>query len=488
MSFKRANKLLPALILLAVCAGCGPSAPDEHASPGAVQISNAAGPKPLFMPVQDAILVLAAHKDAPLELKGLSAKELTDMWPAWVERQDADTRARIWKGEEDTLVNFLLFGTSFTRQPRVTDIYSATMLRKLGDPNKVNQHIQTVLAARADDLAEALAKPGRDERRLAVLEVATRAGQKTETRKDRYRLAQYALDNLTRYINDNREYAAKINSMMREKPATAISDIPTLYITRGLSTDTALLVDFAVQQAMLDLKKQGLLKPGSVRRAGVVGPGLDLIDKSGGYDLYPPQTTQPLVLIDTLLRLQLAGEADLSVTTFDISTRVNRHIERAVKNAGAGQSYSMNLIRDNVWGWTPEAADFWQACGDGIGTAGAIKQLHDYEGVFVRTVQVQPKWVAMMRPIDLNIVYQQVPLAEQELLDLIIATNILCYYGPFEQSLALRNAARMLRPGGILLSNSELPDFEDPDMRRSGSTSVRITQADGYTITWYQHR
>ena len=35
-----------------------------------------------------------------------------------------------------------------------------------------------------------------------------------------------------------------------------------------------------------------------------------------------------------------------------------------------------------------------------------------------------------------------------------MATNVLVYYDRFEQSLALTNAATMLRPGGVLLTNS----------------------------------
>jgi SAM-dependent methyltransferase len=474
-------KRLLALLWFAVVVGCGPSTQTKH-------ISNEDMPKPVFMPVEDVSLVLRTHKDAPQELKGLSLEQLAEKWPVWVGHRDAETRERVWKGEEDSLINFLLFGTSFTRQPRVTNNYMADLLQQFGNPAQVNRQMETVLAARAHDLAQAISKPREDERRLTVLAVATRAGYGTRTQKDRDRLAQYARNSLTRYINENRGYAEKVNSMKLEDQEAAIRDMPTLYVTRGLSSDSSLLIDSAVQQALLDLKKQGLFKPGSIRRAGVVGPGLDLIDKSGGYDLYPPQTTQPLVLIDTLLRLKLAGADDLKVTTFDISTRVNQHIARAVKRAGSGHAYAMNLIYDVKWDWSPEAVNFWQACGDSIGKTKNPERVRDFKGVFVRTIRVHPKWVAMMCPVDLNIVYQQVPLAEDERLDLIIATNILCYYGPFEQSLALRNAARMLRPGGILLSNSELPDFEDPDMIRVGATSVRTTQADGYSIVWYQHR
>ena len=46
------------------------------------------------------------------------------------------------------------------------------------------------------------------------------------------------------------------------------------------------------------------------------------------------------------------------------------------------------------------------------------------------------------------------PLPVDERFDLVLATNVLVYYNVFEQNLALANIASMLRPGGLLLSNT----------------------------------
>jgi hypothetical protein len=76
-------------------------------------------------------------------------------------------------------------------------------------------------------------------------------------------------------------------------------------------------------------------------------------------------------------------------------------------------------------------------------------------------VRIRPNVVRAIAPHDLNIVLQRPdPLPDVERFDLVIATNILIYYDVFEQSLALANSARMLRPGGFLLSNN--PVFELP--------------------------
>src|SRR5206468_2634679 len=62
----------------------------------------------------------ALAEDLPPELKRKSSGDVKAAWPAWVARRDAEIRGRLIQGDEDSLVNFLLFGTSFTRQPRIT--------------------------------------------------------------------------------------------------------------------------------------------------------------------------------------------------------------------------------------------------------------------------------------------------------------------------------------------------------------------------------
>ena len=44
-------------------------------------------------------------------------------------------------------------------------------------------------------------------------------------------------------------------------------------------------------------------------------------------------------------------------------------------------------------------------------------------------------------------------MPEAERFDLVVATNVLVSYDPFEQALALSNIAAMLEPGGFFLTN-----------------------------------
>ena len=75
--------------------------------------------------------------------------------------------------------------------------------------------------------------------------------------------------------------------------------------------------------------------------------------------------------------------------------------------------------------------------------------------------------------------------------DLIVATNIFVYYEPFEQRLALGNAAAMLKPGGLLLTNDRLPEIPDGPVRLAGITVIPFDSSDAQgrqAIGWYQKR
>src|SRR5690349_179819 len=51
----------------------------------------------------------------PVELRNPSEAK----WTAWSQRQDKAIRARLLQGDLDSMVNLLLYGTSFTKQPRI---------------------------------------------------------------------------------------------------------------------------------------------------------------------------------------------------------------------------------------------------------------------------------------------------------------------------------------------------------------------------------
>jgi hypothetical protein len=203
-----------------------------------------------------------------------------------------------------------------------------------------------------------------------------------------------------------------------------------------------------------------MLKPNSVKRVAIVGPGLDFVNKREGLDYYPPQTTQPFAVLDSLMRLGLADET-VRLYSLDISPRVDLHIKTAKENAAAGKWYTMQMPWYAEGRWSDELratfVPYWKKLGASIGeTTAAIPVPQGSEGFQTRAVKIRPGIVNAVTPVDMNIVYQQLVLPADERFDLIIGTNIFLYYGAFEQTLARINVASMLKPGGYLLSNDQL--------------------------------
>src|SRR5260370_7755316 len=69
------------------------------------------------MPYSDAKPILEALEEAlPAELRDIPAEKRDAARIDWAKSRDTQIRARLAQGDEDTVVNFLLFGTSFTHQ------------------------------------------------------------------------------------------------------------------------------------------------------------------------------------------------------------------------------------------------------------------------------------------------------------------------------------------------------------------------------------
>jgi hypothetical protein len=442
-----------------------------------------------YISYEEARPILEALSEAvPAGLRSASSQG----WTKWVASRDAEIRSRLVQGDEDSLMNFLLFGTSFTRHPRVTlDALAQLAGRPLQSSR--NDLPDTValkaINSRADDLVKAMIAPGNNERLVfARMLVESKGGVKTPTARERVK--QYLVANLARVLNQQVTYAKILESARLIGDASAeFVERSKLYSTRGLSSDTSLLPNFAIEKSLASIKARGLLAPASVRRVAIIGPGLDFTDKQDGYDFYPQQTIQPFAIIDTLLRLGLASVNNLRVTTFDLSPRVNDHLRRARERGSRGASYTIQLPRNGQAGWKQDAIDYWTKFGNQIGTAATPAAVPAGVGdVKVRAVRVRPSVAALITPEDVNIVLQRLELPAGQGFDLIIATNIFVYYDVFEQSLALANVARMLRAGGFLLSNNALPELPASGMRSVDYETVVYSDKpnDGDHVVWYQ--
>jgi len=417
----------------------------------------------------------------PPELRVPNASEAAIAWNGWTERQDRSIRARLQRGDEETIVNWLLFGTTFTELPRVP-------LDTSGPVPVDDAQRSTLIASRAADLSAALAAPGQDERRLFARELFAKQGYTTASADDRARLLAHLNELVQSVIVERAELAREIQAIRQTADTSdQFAARSKLFRARGLSLDTSFKPSFALEQALVQLRQRGLLKPGAVLEVAVLGPGLDFTDKSSGYDFYPQQTLQPFALIDSLVRTGLApNTSSVRLTTLDISPRVNDHLNRSRQRAAAGQTYRIRLPLERDVKWKPAVTNYWKVAGDRIGT-GAPPAPASVAGanVDVRTITVRPAVTLRINPLDLNIVVQR---SDTQKFDLVVGTNVFVYYDVLEQVLALSNVRAMLKPGGLLLTNNALLELPSSGMRSVGYLTVEYSDIrdDGDHIVWYQ--
>jgi hypothetical protein len=395
----------------------------------------------------DARPVLAALGDqVPAELRHLSGSDADARWSAWLARRDATIRGRMARGDEDSVVNLLLYGTSFTRWPRATP---AAL------PSASDAALAAVMNGRVSDLAAAIESPGDDERLRFVRSVVERDGAPAGV-FSRQAARRYLTRLRSRVLAENEHYMRRLADAAASEASRQRAAQATLYRDRGLSSDTSLRVDFALEQTLAALRDRGELAGRPAARIGVIGPGLDFLDKGQGYDLFPVQTIQPFALIDSLRRLGLAERP--TVTALDLSPRVLAHVREARAHALRGEPYRLNVLIEKDTAMArlePALAEYWRRFGDRIGGSAESAIPEAYAGqVRGRTVTVRPEVVLDVRDAELNVVTERVSDAA---FDLIVATNVLIYYDSFDQALALKNIASMLRDGALLMTNQPVP-------------------------------
>lgn len=442
------------------------------------------------MPYLDARPVIDALRPEllPEPLRGLAPEAREAAWPGWVEGRDRAIRARLARGDDDTVVNFLLYGATFTGAPRSTPEQVAALAR-------ADAPLPDVVAARIEDFINAVAAGSRTERVEFARSVLLRNGLDPDTPSGRVSLRSHLADEVRRGPAETLEISRSLDAAVSRNDPDAVLLDRTAFSTRGLSSDTSILVDFGIDEALRAAYERGLLTTGGIRRVAIVGPGLDFTDKDAGYDIYPIQTVQPFAVIDSLLALGLAEAGQLQVTAFDLNPRIVRHLEQARGGAAAGRPYALALPRNLDLPWRDELAAYWERLGAAVGAPAADLGVPPSAGnVRVRTVHVRPDVVLAVTAVDLNVVLQRLaPLRPDERFDLIVATDILLYYDTFEQSLALMNLARMLSPGGLLLSNTPVAALPGMPLSAIGHTDVTYMPLAGLgdvrdRFAWYRRR
>jgi hypothetical protein len=419
----------------------------------------------------------------PPDLDALSAAQIEAAWPRWIERHDQQVRARLEQGDEDTIVNWLLFGTSFTSRPRA--VLGAVESGAAADHELVLRRTVELIEARMDDLLTALAAPGTDERRLFARALLERRGLRFATAAGREGARQYLLAAVIRVASEQDRIDQELAATSGGGVAAEFVQRSSLFRTRGLSLDTSLVTNFSVDRTLTAMKARGVLEPGAVRRVAIIGPGLDFADKDVGFDLYPQQTVQPFAVLDSLKQLGLGpASADPEIVLLDISPRVIDHVTqagaRAVKNVG----YTLNLPLPKSTPWLPEVRRYWEGFGTRIGSRAQAPASKTIDQIAeLRAVRIGPAAVRQMSVLDVNIVTERL---DGYAFDLVIATNVFIYYDVLEQALAMSNVAAMLRPGAFLLANVAAPKLASVALRPFETTTTRYAPDIADSVVWYR--
>lgn len=172
-----------------------------------------------FIPFSDARPILEAFADdLPAGLQGKSPDQLAALWPAWVAQRDAAIRARLEQGDWDTVVHWLLFGTSFTRRLRLTP-ENIQHLEKSGDSSAgaapAVAAAGELLMGRMDDLLNALSSSTQNERILFVRRMLLDKGFRLSLPAGRDAARQFLLAQLARVFREQASFAETLDAARR---------------------------------------------------------------------------------------------------------------------------------------------------------------------------------------------------------------------------------------------------------------------------------
>ena len=126
-------------------------------------------------------------------------------WNSWSRRQDTEIRTRLEQGEVDSMINLLLFGTSFTKRPRI-------QFESLAEASKSG-----LLRSRVDDLLQGLRTPGENERLVFLRSVIRRQGLDPDS--DDGKTGLFVFQNLQRVLQENAKFGQRIAPDSRDQAA-----------------------------------------------------------------------------------------------------------------------------------------------------------------------------------------------------------------------------------------------------------------------------
>ncbi len=377
-----------------------------------------------------------------LQAEGLSALA----FPAFVDDVHADNLRRVREGDVDHLVFYALQSTHFTAERSVEPALSAKALVEGLTPVDRDAFLKSGRADRA-------AIPAAVRRRFGAF-VRALDSRTPDARLSYFRQVVNAIapDRGQREAVLLREYLRAMRfvyekEFVAQRGPHAADAVAALYRTRGLSTDTAIEAGYLVSIGLGILKS---LEPSRrIRRALIIGPGLDLAPRTGLLEAGPPESYQPWAVFDALVALGLARVGDLELAAADINPRVVDHLRRS-RLAPPTLTLVSGIAESGTLTFSKEYREYVAGLGKAIGDEQSGTPSAAGGGHLRKTIRISPEVARAVRAEMLDVVTERLTEAP---FDLILATNILPYFDDVRLTMAMANVAAMLAPGGAFVHN-----------------------------------
>ena len=149
----------------------------------------------------------------PEELRIAAPAEREAAWSGWVAGRDRAIRARLAQGDDDAVVNFLLYGTTFTAVPRPTPQQVAQLALEDGV-------LPQAIAARIDDFTDGLAAAADNERLRFARAVLVRKGFDPDTDAGREGLRRFLAAEVRRGPAETIQIADALNGALARNDPT----------------------------------------------------------------------------------------------------------------------------------------------------------------------------------------------------------------------------------------------------------------------------
>jgi hypothetical protein len=371
---------------------------------------------------------------------GVRAPTFSDAaeFDGWIRQRDTEVRSRIDRGLEDSISALVLTGSSFTTLPKIANT---------GDAVNAAGDLTPTARSRVQAFVQGIDE--QDQERFALVREFLRLQRVPDDE-----VRAYAIGIVRRFALEQAGFQRK----HAQGPAR---------LDGAIGADTSLLASYAIEDTLANLKGRGALPP-RIRRIAVIGPGLDFAGPAG--DAFPPQSIQPFALLESALRLGLAQTAEVEIRTFDLNPAVLMHFKMLPAKVRSGR-YGLQPP-SQATGWNAGVTAYWQHFGDSLGKP------------------VKSQFAARILAEELNIVTQTREMPAGQGFDLVVATNVLGYYNPLEQAMAMTNIAQMLAAGGVFFTNNPVPTDKVAALEYLGIRHVLFTDngSGDDVLTFRRHR